>query len=91
MAVEAVHGCVELAAEKPLSMRGFPFEDLTPGVHPLELSGPVGPITFWIFASVFVGPGIAHVRLGFEGSGGREAPLLVEEGFDPFSRHNSGY
>jgi hypothetical protein len=31
------------------------------------------------------------VGLSRELGRGREAPLLVEEGFDPFSRHNSGY
>jgi hypothetical protein len=31
------------------------------------------------------------VSLGFEGVEGGEAPLLVEQSFDPVSRHDSGY
>src|ERR1044072_9051601 len=37
------------------------------------------------------GFGVANMRLGLEGRRRREAPLLVEERFDPISRHDSGY
>jgi hypothetical protein len=89
MAVETVHGSIELAAEEPPGMRGFPLEHSIPGTGPFQLLRPLSPIAFGIPTGPLIHVGALDVGLSRELGRGREAPLLVEEGFDPFSRHNS--
>ena len=91
VAVEAIHRDVELAAEEPLGVWGLPFQHAVPWVDPFELLRPVRPITFRISSGALVGAGVVDMGLLPELVGRGEAALLVEEGFDPFSRHDSGY
>ena len=90
VAVQAVHRRVELAAEEPLGVRRLPLQHAVPRSYPFELLRPVRPITFRICPGAVVGAGVMHVCLLLELIGRGEAALLVEEGFDPVSRHSSG-
>ena len=88
MPVEAIHRCVELAAQEPFRVRWLPLQHAIPRPAPFQLLRPVRPITFRVLPGAVVRHGVPHVGLGFEGFGRREAPLLVEERFDPVSRHD---
>jgi hypothetical protein len=91
MPVEAIHRRVELAAEEPLGVRGLPFEHAIPRPAPFELLRPVRPISFRVLLRALVRRDVAHMGMRCEGVGRREAPLFVEQRFDPVSRHGSGY
>ena len=91
VAVETIHRGVELASEEPLRMRRLPLQHPIPRATPLQLLRPVRPISFRVPPRALVRAGVAHVGLGFEGVGRGEPPLLVEECFDPVSRHSLGY
>src|SRR5207249_10767616 len=89
--VETIHRGVEFAAEEPFRVGRLPVEDLGPRTAPLELLRPVRPISFRVPPGALVGCEVAHMRLGLEAVGGRKASLLVEQGFNPVSSHDSGY
>src|SRR5579884_1844659 len=86
VAVEAVHGGVELAAHEPLGPGRAPVEHLVPGAKPVELAGPGGPVGLAVGAGLAVGRSVAHVRGSSKCGRRREAALLVEEGVNAVGR-----
>src|SRR6266699_2519417 len=65
----------------------------SPAGSPSQISAtrPLRPVSFRVPPGALVRRGVAHMGLSFEGVRGSETPLLVEESFDPVSRHASGY
>jgi hypothetical protein len=54
MAVDAVVAEVELAADEPLGVGQIPFEDLVPGLEPVQVFGDAGPEGFRIVDGLLV-------------------------------------
>src|SRR6267142_4673485 len=82
VAVEAVHGGVERAAQEPLGMRRLPLEHFVPGPEPLELARPVRPIAFAVLSGPVVRSVVLHMGRAREAGRGGEAALLVEQRVD---------
>src|SRR5690606_35611496 len=77
VAVEAVLGHVQLAADEPAGERQVPVEDRLPGPGPLEELGRLaGPEALVVATGLVVEVGGGHQRIGAEPVRRREHPLL---------------
>ena len=82
VAVEAVVGDVELAADEPLGVRRLPLEGLPPRLEPVELPGETLPEPDGVLRGLSVDGGAVDVGALGELLGRRILPLFLEEGLD---------
>ena len=82
VAIEAVHGDIELTAVEPLGKGGIPLEDGVPGAIPIELCRLAGPIGLWVSRGPLVDRGVVDVRLSREFGRRREPSLLEKQRLD---------
>src|SRR5260221_3494570 len=76
VAVEAIHGGVERAAQEPLGVRRLPLEHFVPGTEPLELARPVRPIAFPVLPGPAVPGPFFHMGRARKTGPRREARVL---------------
>ena len=82
VAVDAVNAGVDLAANKPFSVRRCPLEHRRPRLDPVELAGEALPESLGVFRGSVVDVGIGCVRGVTEGVGWRERAALLEQRVD---------
>ena len=83
VAVEAVVGDVELAADEPLGVRQLPVADRLPVGGPVEqLGGLPGPEALVVLGGLVVQLGARHQRVGLDALRRRERAVLGEQGVD---------
>jgi len=78
VAIEAVHGDIELATAEPLGKGGIPLEHGIPGAIPIELCRFSGPVPLRVSRGLFVDLRVVDICLRRE-IGRRRKPSLFEE------------
>ena len=79
--VDAVVGCVELAAHEPLGERRVrPVQHGVPGLEPVQLAGEPGPERFGVPAGFFVHARVGDVGVGRELGRRRIRPVFLQQG-----------
>ena len=89
VAIQAIIGSIELAADEPLRPRRVPLQNFFPRLEPMKLFGGLGPEGLRIFARGVEYAGAFHIGVFFEFLGGRKISLLVEQNFDRFVCHGA--
>ena len=79
VAIDAVVGDVQLAADEPFGPGHVPVQHLLPGREPIELPGFVGPERLGIARGTIIDGGIAGIGLPAKLLGGRESSALLEQ------------
>src|SRR5580692_12586467 len=93
MAVEAVVGKIDLAADEPPGPRQIPLEDFVPLLEPMQLAGDTAP-EFAGFGDrfvveVFVFIAALNMSTAAEFGGRLEAALLLKNGIDAAGRRSA--
>src|SRR5207253_3928763 len=86
MAVEAVVGKIDSAADEPLGPGAIPFEDFVPFLEPVQFVGNATPEFFWLLDRLAVNALVLvetlDVSLATEFRRTFKFPLLVQRGID---------
>ena len=90
MAVEAVVGGVELAADEPLGEGGLPVQHGVPLLEPVQFFGQAGPESGGILGGAVVDGGVGEIGGGGESGGRREAAFFLQQGVDAAGGFNHG-
>ena len=86
VAVDAVVGDVQLAADEPFHPGHIPVQHLVPGREPVQLLGFLGPESLRIAQGAFVNVRVAGIGLPAKVLRGRESAALLEQRGEAFFR-----